>query len=213
MKISIGISSHKSFCEISLKELIPSLLVSGVPKEDIYVFIGGYETYENVVNEYNVNTYNVPHNSFDFTALVSIIELSIEKEYWFIIHDTCKVGSTFYQKLLKLCKPELMMRFTQEGRSMNMGIYSNNLIKLKKDKILNYKNTSKDLNSFKKKLIDDEDIFIKESKALCANVKKTSKPYDYYSTGTQRITEYYPDLDFYKIKSNWNRKDIYETKI
>lgn len=172
MKISIAISSHKSFYEVSLKELIPSLLISGVPKEDIYVFIGGYEIYESIDNEYKINMYRVPHNSFDFTALVSIVELKLKRDYWFCIHDTCKVGSTFYQKLIKLSKPELVMRFTQENRSMNMGIYSNDFIVLNNKKILNYKNTSKDINSFKKKLVNEEDIFIKESKGLCTNGRR-----------------------------------------
>lgn len=213
MKISIAISSHKSFYEVSLKELIPSLLISGVPKEDIYVFIGGYEIYESIDNEYKINMYRVPHNSFDFTALVSIVELKLKRDYWFCIHDTCKVGSTFYQKLIKLSKPEPVMRFTQESKSMNMGIYSDIFITSNREKILNYKNTSNNVNSFKKKLVNEEDVFIKGVKGLCTNGRKTKAPTDYYSTGTQRIVEYFPDLDFYKIKSNWKQKDIYETKI
>ena len=30
-------------------------------------------------------------------------------------------------------------------------------------------------------------------------------PTDYYNTGTMRIVEYYPNLDLYKIKSNWGQ--------
>ena len=32
-------------------------------------------------------------------------------------------------------------------------------------------------------------------------------PTNYYNTGTMRIVEYYPNLDLYKIKANWNRNN------
>jgi hypothetical protein len=213
MKISIAISSYKTFYEKSLKELIPSLIVSGVPKEDIFVFIGGYESYEILDNEYGVVMYKVPHNSFDFTALVSVVELSLDRDYWFSIHDTCKVGPTFYSRLIKLSKPNPTTKFTELGRSMNMGIYSNEFLNKIKNKLIKYKNTSDDLLVFKKKLVKEEDIFLKGSKGLCKTPREIKNPADYYSNGIIRIVEYFPDLDFYKIKSNWKSKDKYEINI
>lgn len=213
MKLSIAISSHKSFYDKSLNELIPSLIISGVPREDIFVFIGGYNSYETLDNDYGVTMYTAPHNSFDFTALISIIDLSVQKDYWFSIHDTCKVGPTFYGKLLKLAKPNPTLKFTEQGRSMNMGIYSNEFLSKNKNKILNYKNLSNDILSFKKRLVKEEDIFIKKSKGLCKTLREISEPTDYYGNGVKRIVEYFPDLDFYKIKSNWKNKDKYEINI
>lgn len=213
MKLSIAVSSHKSFYDKSLKELIPSLIVSGVPKEDIFVFIGGYNSYDILNNDYGVTMYTAPHNSFDFTSLVSILELSLERDYWFSIHDTCKVGITFYSKLKKLAKPNTITKFTNQGRSMNMGVYSNEFLNQNKTKVLRYKNVSNDLLGFKKRLVKEEDVFLKKSKGLCITPREVSEPTDYYGNGVNRVVEYFPDLDFYKIKSNWKSKDKYETNI
>ena len=213
MKLSIAISSHKSFYEKSLKELIPSLIVSGVPKDNIFVFIGGFNSYKILDNDYGITMYTAPHNSFDFTALVSIVELSLQEDYWFSIHDTCKVGISFYSKLLKLVKPNPTIKFTEQGRSMTMGVYSNEFLNKNKKKVLNYKNVSNDILGFKKRLVKEEDVFLKKSKGLCKTLREVSEPTDYDGNGVHRIVEYFPDLDFYKIKSNWKSKDKYETNI
>lgn len=213
MNINIAISSYKDFYGVTLQELIPSLIVSGVSRDSIYVFVGGYDKYELLSNDYGINIYSAPHNSFDFTALVSIIELGLVSDYWFCTHDTCRVGSTFYQKLKKLNKSKDTMKLTSEARSMNIGIYSNKFINDKKLEILNYKNTSEDVNDFKSKLVEDEDVFIKNSKPLCTSSIKRESSKNYYSTGVERVIEYYSDLDFYKMKSNWKRKSIYEIKL
>jgi hypothetical protein len=213
MNIKICISSNKNFYKHSLKELIPSLIVSGVPRTSIYCFVGGHTTYESIPNDYSILMYGVPHNSFDFTGLVSILELDLKNEYWFNMHDTCKVGPLFYQKLLKRSEPLSIMKLTSEGRSMNMGIYSQKFIESNKKDILSYKNIDNDLQKFKKKLIKHEDIFIKKSKSLVSSPRKKSNPKNYYSSGVLRIEEYFEDLDLYKIKSNWKAKDNYEVKI
>jgi hypothetical protein len=213
MNINIAISSYKDFYGTTLKELIPSLIVSGVFRNNIYVFVGGYDKYELLDNDYDVNMYKVPHNSFDFTSLVSIVELDLNYDYWFSMHDTCKVGPAFYEKLKKLSKPNDIMKLTDESKSMNIGIYSNKFINNNSLKILNYKNTSDDVNTFKSKLVKDEDVFIKDAKPLCKSSVKKQTAKDYYSTGIERVVEYYSDLDFYKMKSNWKRKPTYEIKL
>jgi len=63
-------------------------------------------------------------------------------DYWFLIHDTCKVGSNFKNLItenLKDRSPEKIALTTDP--SMSIGLYSYNFLLSSKTKILNVKNT------------------------------------------------------------------------
>ena len=89
---------------------------------------------------------------------------------------------------------------------MNMGIYSQQILREFHDFLISKKNTREE-DCMKFKINGQEDYIFhgdKNNKAL-DNYSGFifTGPTDYYATGTMRIVEYYPNLDIYKIKANW----------
>jgi hypothetical protein len=210
--MKFAISSHKDYMELTEHKVVESLINSGVPPEDIYFFIGGYEgEYQKLEGGYN--RYSCPHNSMDFTGLISLIELNIESDYWFLLHDTCYVGSKFYKVVTEYPYGDKKYISLDVELSMNMGAYRWDYIQEKKQDIVRYKNTSDSLQEYKTLLIMDEDIFFRP-KEYHFNVsrRQSSDPTDYYNNGTDRIIEYFPNIDLHKVKANWCLKDIYVNK-
>ena len=94
-----------------------------------------------------------------------------------------------------------------------MGSYKWEYIEQNRDKILSYKNVSEDIQSFKVKLIKEEDVFF-SPRVHCYNTRprETTGPIDYYNNQTPRIIEYFRGIDLYKVKANWYLKSIYVNK-
>jgi hypothetical protein len=153
------------------------------------------------------------HNSIDFTALISILELYENtiptNNLYFYIHDTCKVGSNFFNKLKEINNMENISTIRINGLySMNIGVYSGKILNQFKDFLLSQKNTNKN-KEIEFKINHKEDyIFHNDPNNIIldnySNWNYTG-PTDYYNTGTLRIVEYYPNIDLYKIKANWGQ--------
>lgn len=212
--MKFAISSHKNYYSFTEKKIIESLSGAGIGFEDIYFFIGGYdinEPYKKLEGDYH--RYSCPHNSIDFTGLVSVVDLNIESDHWFLLHDTCFVGPEFYN-LIKLYDymDKDYVSLTND-LSMNMGSYKWDYILKNKDRILSYKNVSEDVQEFKIRLIHEEDVFF-NPRVYCYNnrPRQVSKPIDYYNNQTERIVEYFPGIDLHKVKANWFLKSIYVNK-
>ena len=93
--VVIAITSNRNFYQATLSKCVGSLVSSGFPASRVYFFIGGYESdYERIDVGYGINAFKCPHNSIDFTSLVSIIEMNLNEKCWFIIHDTVAVSYT-----------------------------------------------------------------------------------------------------------------------
>ena len=209
MKIKICISSHIKSYEKTYPILVDSLIKSGVPSEDIYFFIGGYDKYENISKD-GINIYTVPHNSMDLTNIISVIDLDLESDYWFAIHDTCYVGEDFYSKLISYNITTDTVLLTGPGVSMNMGSYKYTYLLSIRDRLLNYKNKSNlpdDILKLKISLIRNEDIFLKDKGVVYNSSPHVTTQLDdnIYGTETERILQYFPDIDFYKLKANWGQ--------
>lgn len=206
--MKFAISSHKNYFFKTKDKILLSLLNCGINANDIYFFVGGMDRYQNV--SCCPNILYVPHNSLDFTALISIIELDLKFSWWFLLHDTCFVGPNFYKKILEFnynnCK---CVRLSGLYSSMNIGAYSWVLLQEKKDELLKLKNISKDIDKFKKYLIEIEDIFFNNEKFIYYETceRNISDPIDFYKTGTLRKIFHYPELDLYKIQANWTLKE------
>lgn len=209
------ISSHINYINTTEQKIIPSLLSTGIKLEDIYVFVGGYDLdygYQKISND--INKFSAPHNSLDFTGLISVLEMNIESDYWFLLHDTLYVGPNFYRTVQNYNYTDVNYVALTFDTSMNMGSYKWSYLMEKKSEILSYKNNNWDLQLYKKRLIDEEDVFIKpKTHFYCGEKRKTHGPVDYYNNGTNRIIEYFPNIDLYKIKANWSIKPIYELKL
>lgn len=170
----------------------------------------------------NVASIKCPHNSIDFTGIVTVAEnqhrdLFNDSDYYFYLHDTCAVGPNFLSHVSNIDISNnplgipLLRRYAK-----NIGVYSNKLI-LQHRGFATTRLKNKDNNlamEYKKKGISWEDLFF--TKKPGRSVMNTSLinpkqkeprvvregPVDYYKTGTLRDVFYWPSLDLYKIQAN-----------
>ena len=200
--LNIGISSHKTFFDQTFSVCVGSLIASGFNPNNIYIFIGGYEgAYEKINVDYGIHAFRCPHNSFDFTSLVSIIELDMVKLNWFLIHDTTQFDGDFKKKLSRAIffrKKKLHV-----WPSMSIGCYDDRAFVLAISRLEEIKNLTKE------DCVNREDIFIKHLPCICKTVENLG-PSDVYGTGVMRHVEYYEAAGLKKNKAN---KDMNESWI
>lgn len=178
------------------------------------IVIGGYYDIPNydISVEGNITYIKANHNSIDFTGLIALAELYSNdiNEYYLYLHDTCKVGPQFFEKLSKIQLDNVSSIHLTNYPSMNIGVYSQKLINLNKDILIQEKCIKhEDLSVFKNKGVQQEDMIFKNdpnTKTLDGDCNRViTGPTNYYKTGTMRIVEYYSNLDLYKIKANWGQ--------
>lgn len=226
----IVINSNFNFYEKSLAVLLPS-----IPEKNhnFEVVIGGspWEYKKEVIN--SINYHFVNYDNFCLTSFIFAsehIELFEDKNFFLYIQDTTKMGPRFFNNILEAInfnakkyssKEEFLtktknLKLTCEGFSMNMGLYRTDFFKDEKIKALltSIKNTDlseKGKMDSKIYSLKNEDIFLKESNLSLTRVgRKVNLVANPYGTNINRIEEYYPDLDFYKYKSNF---DLSKNKI
>jgi hypothetical protein len=138
--IKIAISTNKNFYEKSLPILIPTLIDCGINKDDIHVFNAGFSKYsKGIVN--GITYHNLDHNSFEYSPLIEICEKELVSEYWFLIHDTCKVGEKFKELLYNIPEEKPVKMALKIRPSMSIGLYSYNYLLENKHKLLHIKNS------------------------------------------------------------------------
>ena len=195
----------------ALQLLLDSInLLEGV--FNIYIVIGGcYDlpSYD-IAQRENQTLIKANHNSIDFTAFISILECSDilhikENESFLYLHDTCKVGLEFINKLKKYTP------FNTIGighPSMNIGIYEMKTLKQFERNIMELKNNDplKEL-FFKNQGFNVEGLILHLSR--CPLIINNKAPYevkgyeDVYNTGFKRRIDYIECLDLYKFKANY----------
>jgi hypothetical protein len=213
--MKIVINSHiKS--NLALEHLLESLKNNDITCE-IIIFIGGYYDkldYEIIDDiDRNIKYIYCNHNSIDFTGLIGLVELYYENvdEYYVYLHDTCRVGENFYNKIKSIDLTNVSSIKINKHFSMNIGIYSQKIINKFKDFLLSKKNTDENKCMEFKSINYNEDYIFNndENNILLDNYNSYglnyTGPTDYYNTGTMRIVEYYPNIDLYKIKANWGQ--------
>ena len=211
--MKIVINSHTK-SNIALQHLLESLKENDIIKYcDIIVVIGGHYNLSNYefVKDENITYISANHNSIDFTGLITLLELYNNNinEYYLYLHDTCKIGKNFYNKLKSIDLTNVSSIKINKTFSMNIGIYSQTIINNFKDFLLSKKNTNeKECMKYKTVDYNEDYIFNNDTNnTLLENYDgwNYTGPTDYYNTGTMRIVEYYPNLDLYKIKANWGQ--------
>ena len=201
-----------SFSDKTLPVIIPSLLQAGIEKSDIYIFEGGHE--ERSVNDYNGIVYiKTNHNSLEYTSFIEIVENKLISDYWFYIHDTSVVGSKFKELLYNIPANSPEKIALTNYPSMSMGSYSYDYILSKKDLLLSIKNSDYSKESilkWKSWGVENEDFILFRNNDLDTPVynpelvnRLVSESENIYGGESERIKEYYPQLDLYKYKSNW----------
>ena len=220
MKIKFTISSRKLGFEQTYPIIIKSLIENNVPPQDIYFFVGGYDSITQSITDEGVNLIQVNQNSIDYTGLIGVLDLDIVSDYWVLLHDTCYVGPNFYNHIMSYnynYTPAVGLIF--EECCMNIGAYSWEYLQKIKSNLLEYRNTDfseESIQKWKTIGIVDEDKFLSEYNVenhYCVSSRIHSGPVDIYNTGTPRLVEYFPGIDLYKLKANWYRREIYELSV
>jgi hypothetical protein len=215
MKIKIAIASNINFYQKSLPVIIPSLMENGIEPEDIHVFIAGFG-YEGKQNNEGITYYQLEHNSYEYSPLIEIVDKQIQADYWFLIHDTCRVGPKF-KELLYNIPPTYPDKIAMRScPSMSIGIYKYEYLLTVKDKLIDIRNTDLSIESLKRwKLwgVNAEDYILWKTSpdpnvydGFGEEEKHNILGYEnWYGTNTTRMVEYHPALDLYKNKSNWGQ--------
>jgi len=198
---------------MTLPVVIPSLLNSGVDPKNIYIFEGGY--YERSVGEYlGANHIKVDHNSFDYTALIDIVENEIESEYWFLLHDTCVVGAEFNSLLQNIPenKPNVICMLGHHPGTMNICSYKYSYLLEKKEQIIKLKNHDYSAEgTMQAKIVAIEAENSLQGGSVIYNpdrftdiwTEKVENPYK--EDGIERNLRYFNNLDVYKYQANYGQ--------
>ena len=211
--MKIVINSHNK-STIALQHLLESLKENDdINYCDIIIVIGGYYNLDNyeIFKDENITYIHVNHNSIDFTGLITLMELynNIDEHYVYL-HDTCKIGTNFYNKIKSIDLSNVSSIKINKKFSMNIGIYSQKIINTFKEFLFSKKNTNENECMKYKSINYDEDYIFNNdtNNKILDNYDdwNYTGPTDYYNTGTMRIVEYYSNLDLYKIKANWDNE-------
>jgi hypothetical protein len=213
--MKIVINSHKN-SSIALEVLLKSL-PEGI---EIIICIGGF--YDSIPYEIekkeNITTIKCNHNSIDWTSFIALVETNVVPDgHIFYMHDTCKVGPNFLEKINKINLVNITtISISNQSRNMNMGFYSIDYLKKMASLIIQQKNISEEkVQEFKIRGIQTEDYLFNKNlnNKKLAGFPTISEPTDYYGTGILRKVYYYETIDLYKMQANWQFNDTYELGV
>ena len=181
-----------------------------------FTFIVGGDEFNEHQSIDNIMYTNI--NSMDLNGLIYLIEndyIHLGEDSFFYSQDTCSFGEKFFDLLDQKKKHIDARLFINPRESMYMGIYNRNILNTHSRSILSFRNTSKDrsvMNTLKTNLVNNESFILKNSDYICKR-RIVRPPVDIYLNGVPRITEYFPEIDFYKYKANWYLKNYYELNL
>lgn len=224
VQINICVNSTKSFSEKTIPVIVDSLLECQIDSKNIFVIEGGHE--QRTIEEKDTYTHIFTnHNSLEYTGLIDIVEYEMVSDYWFNIHDTCKVGKNF-KKLLYNIPNNLPEKIALRSHpSMSIGSYKYEYLIKHRQRLLDIKNTDysrESLQHWKQKGICMEDYMLyklQDVDTFRYNPEISDSGWniidgeDWYQTNIKRRIEYHPTLDLYKSKSNWEVKSWMEIDL
>jgi len=209
-QVKIAVGTNKNFHASTLPVILNSLIDAGIDKRSIVVFNAGYSSRKSTKKD-GIKHIELDHNSFENSALIEIAEHEMESDYWFYLHDTCKVGPKFLELLLAApsgAEKVALRKFP----SMSIGLYAYKYIIGCREmlaKIVNRDYSPEALMREKLWGIPNEDYILwlnsPETTLVYPNAsRQVVDSSNWFGTETKRITEYHPQLDLYKSKSNWH---------
>ena len=217
----IVINSSIKYFDIACLKLLDSFYkhFPEYPKNNIYIFLGGGEPDKGYIKcmDSDVNKYVIPHNSFDYNSHISILDLELQFEYFFYLHDTCLVGPKFLECISNynpehLCKPVVNIA------SMNSGMCKRELLDKNKDHLMSAKNpdySESGIQISKKYNVANENYLFKNNfSEVYGNKPVHLNDYDnYYGTNTNRLVEYYESIDLIKFKANYQHREEWVVQL
>lgn len=156
-----------------------------------------------------------PQNSFEYTPLIEIVEHNLTSPYWFLLHDTCIAGPAFKQLAYEppTAFEKVAMKYSP---SMSIGLYRMDYLMRHKDRLTAIKNMDSSpgaLQAWKQWGVPNEDYMLWKLQDSPTGLYHPDKHgpdewnyqghSDVYKTGLPRRIEYFPQLDLFKAKSNW----------
>ena len=219
-KINICISTTKGYSEKTIPLLLDDLLENGFAYESIYVFEGGYN-YNKKINE-KYNHYHVDHNSFDLTALISLIELKNdlgESDFWLLLHDTVRLTKNFKYLFNSLNTKNYDCLPLRNFPSMNIGVYSINYLAKNSNYLIQFKNQNYSvvgLQNCKLKAIHEEDYLFKNTTNrinINSDMERFEKSKNITYFGKRRKEEFYPQLGILKYKANYKFSEVWSIDL
>ena len=226
MKCKIVINTTKRFAQYTLPPLLDSLHEAGFKRNEILVMSGGYSMRSRLL--LNKNHMKLPYDGIDYTAFAELARNDFRCDYYFIMHDTTKVGKDFKEILLSVDPSPWEVIALRNKPSMNIGMYHAHYLQEKSeliDKIVVTDYSLENMHSLKVWGVENEDFLSwgQEQVAISTYSDLLSCPingtplilgeYDYYKNGVIRRVEYYKFLDLFKIKANWERRNRYEMDL
>jgi hypothetical protein len=220
-EIKIAIASHVDYANKTLPILLNSLISNNIEKENITVFISGYDRQHQKIDD-GIKYRYLDFNSFELSPLIDIVEHELRSEYWFLVHDTCKAGPNFKKLLYNIPENRPVKLAAKDPTSMSIGLYSYEYLLSLKDKILSVKNkdySEEGLKRCKKWHVLNEDYILWREEPAPYIYNQNSSEWEvvddinWYDSDTIRRTEYLHSLDLYKSKSNWGQSTDYTYTI
>jgi hypothetical protein len=211
----IFIASCHEGRDIQIPRLINNILESNIPVNFVHFIIGGSPD-DNIYYQNGIEMVNVKYRCFEFTPHIYIVNNpnKYNFDYAFFTHDTVSFGKKFYNTILNditIIKNYNKDTMTIENgsRSMNIGLYSKNIIIQSKDNLLNLVINTNDkdkLMELKHKLVSYEDFIFRKNNYNNGDVSKNIEKQfigknGCVSNGYLRIFE---RIDFIKYQSNAN---------
>lgn len=233
------ISSHSKYYQDTYPVIVQSLLDANINSENIIMVVGGCESGTVLENPLGIQLIPVEYNSFDLTALIYISDIidTIEMDHIFLMHDTCFVGPRF-KTLSEQYSPDDIIKTLRSAISMNIGLYSKQIIIHSKEMLDNlkyYPKTEQELQQVKEIFVTNEDLIFRLCPEQCyvnhyvtegkgnSNLNDLKalynrEPYLSYfqklqESKIQREVGYGAELDFYKLQANTGWGDLWKIGI
>ena len=209
----IFIASCFEGLNIQVPRIIDNIIKSNIPCEYVHIIVGGCPN-EKYYYINNIQIINIEYRCFEFTPHIFIINNPsfFNFDYAFFTHDTVKFGNNFYDiiknDIVHLQKNNFdTMTIENKLPSMNIGIYSKNIILNNKDILLNlclYSNAYDKLLELKNNLVYFEDFMFKKNNY---NNNDYSDNIETNFVGINNIpskglTRFFKRIDFIKYQSN-----------
>ena len=209
----IFIASCYEGLHIQVPRLINNILKCNIPCEYVHFIVGGCPDEKNYfIND--IQIINVKYRCFEFTPHIFIINNPsfFNFDYAFFTHDTIDFGVNFYN----IIKNDILflqnnnfdtMTIENKLPSMNIGIYSKNIILNNKNilfSICSFSNDYDKLYKLKNDLCKYEDFMFKQNNFNNNDYSENIETefIGINNTLAKGLTRYFKRIDFIKYQSN-----------